>query len=255
MAMPENRFKLRQIALVARHLAPLEEDLTAIFGLGAPFRDPAVARFGLENIVIPIGNQFLEVVAPMKPGTAAERYLERRGGDGGYMVILQCADPKVRNRRVDSLGWRIAHTYGYDDHDGLQLHPKDTGGTFLEVDWAPNFEAEDGPWHPGGADWHASRRTGRVQGIAAAEIQSGDPVALATRWGGLLGTPEGNRIRTESGDIRFVRETDGRGDGLAAIDLFCSDPRAVLDEAQRRDRRSGDMQVLAGGLYFNLIAR
>ena len=56
--------------------------------------------------MFPVGNQFLEVVAPVKDATAAGRYLERRGGDGGYMVILQCDDHGPRKRRVEELGIR-----------------------------------------------------------------------------------------------------------------------------------------------------
>ena len=84
--------RLRQIALVARQLAPVVDDLRELFGLAVAYRDPSVEAFGLENAVLPVGNQFLEVVAPIREGTAGGRYLERRRGDGGYMVILQCDD-------------------------------------------------------------------------------------------------------------------------------------------------------------------
>src|SRR5436309_8781228 len=98
--------RLRQIALVAERIEPVVEDLRAVFGIEVAHRDPAVAQFGLENAVFPVGNQFLEVVAPVKDATAAGRYLERRGGDGGYMVILQCDDHGPRKRRVEELGIR-----------------------------------------------------------------------------------------------------------------------------------------------------
>ena len=42
------------------------------------------AEFGLENTLMPVGRNFLEVVAPIQEGTAAGRYLDRRGGNGGY---------------------------------------------------------------------------------------------------------------------------------------------------------------------------
>ena len=77
--------RLRQIALVARELAPIEKDLIDVLGIEVCFRDPGVAHFGLENALFPIGNQLLEVVAPVQENTAGGRYLERRGGDGGYM--------------------------------------------------------------------------------------------------------------------------------------------------------------------------
>ena len=74
---------LRQIALVAARLAPVEQALTTVFDLTTCHRDPAVGQYGLENVLLPIGRQFLEVVAPTRDETAAGRFLARRGGDGG----------------------------------------------------------------------------------------------------------------------------------------------------------------------------
>ncbi len=98
--------RLRQIALVAEKLAPVEEELTSVLGIEVCFRDPGVGHFGLENALLPIGNQLLEVVAPVKANTAGGRYLERRKGDGGYMVITQCNDHAPRRARVEALGAR-----------------------------------------------------------------------------------------------------------------------------------------------------
>src|SRR5215467_6313515 len=92
--------RLRQIALVAEKLAPVTEDLHEILGLEVGFRDPGVKVFGLQNALFPVGGQFIEVVSPIKEGTAGGRYLDRRGGDGGYMVITQCDDHAPRKKRV-----------------------------------------------------------------------------------------------------------------------------------------------------------
>ncbi|MBI1181634.1 MAG: hypothetical protein GC201_13870 [Alphaproteobacteria bacterium] len=250
----ENRFKLRQIALVARELAPVERALAAVFGTRVAFRDPAVGKYGLENIVMPFGNQFLEVVAPVRPDTTAGRYLDRRGGDGGYMVILQCADPRDRDARVEALGIRRVGTIDYDDYDGLQLHPRDTGGSFLEIDWAPGFDRADGDWHPAGPDWRAARRPDSVAGIAAAEIQSPEPAALAARWGRLLGGDGSRDIRLEHGAIRFVDAADGRGEGLGGVDLLVPDPRPILDRAEALGLPVTGNRLLLAGMRFTLLS-
>src|SRR3989442_15299063 len=96
--------RLRQIALVARDLEPVVADLCGVLGIEVAFRDPGVAAFGLHNAVMPIGNTFLEVVSPVRDGTTAGRLLERRGGDGGYMVILQTADLEADPRRLATPG-------------------------------------------------------------------------------------------------------------------------------------------------------
>jgi hypothetical protein len=84
--------RLRQIALVATDLAAARADISAVLGVQYAFDDPAVGKYGLRNAVFPIGDTFLEVVSPKESGTTAGRLLEKRGGDGGYMVILQVDD-------------------------------------------------------------------------------------------------------------------------------------------------------------------
>lgn len=71
--------QLRQICLVARELDPVINDLTDVLGINACFIDPGVGAFGLENTLMCVGRNFLEVVAPVKEGTAGGRYLDRRG--------------------------------------------------------------------------------------------------------------------------------------------------------------------------------
>src|SRR5262249_54981134 len=99
--------RMRQICLVAADLERAEADLTGVFGLEVCYRDPGVGAFGLHNFLLPIGNSFLEVVAPTREGTAGGRYLERRGGDGGYMVIMQCGDVQAARKRAHDLGVRL----------------------------------------------------------------------------------------------------------------------------------------------------
>ena len=69
--------RLRQVALVARDLEAVVDDLRTSFGIDVAHRDPAVASFGLQNAVLPVGNQFIEVVSPTREGTAGGRQLER----------------------------------------------------------------------------------------------------------------------------------------------------------------------------------
>ena len=58
-----------QIALVANYLAATTTELTEPLGIEVAFRDPSVGQWGLENIVAPVGGEFLEIVAPVQPGT------------------------------------------------------------------------------------------------------------------------------------------------------------------------------------------
>ena len=129
--MTTTYLRLRQICLVARELEPVVDDLCAVFGVKVCHRDPEVGQFGLHNALMPFGSSFPEVVAPQRDGTAAGRYLERRQGDGGYMVILDSeALPRWRSH-VAAIGVRIAAPLALGDYEGMQLHPRDTGGGSL----------------------------------------------------------------------------------------------------------------------------
>ena len=128
--------QLRQICLVARELEPVIEDLTSVLGINRCYVDPDVGQFGLENTLMPIGRNFLEVVAPIQDGTGGGRYLDRRGGDGGYMVITQEDSLEtwqtIRQRAMDA-GVRIAHEAQRGDWHLCQLHPGDLKAAFFEL--------------------------------------------------------------------------------------------------------------------------
>lgn len=55
--------RLRQICLAAPSLAPWVGQLQQLFGLGAAYDDPHVAKYGLANAVLAVGHQFIELVA------------------------------------------------------------------------------------------------------------------------------------------------------------------------------------------------
>jgi hypothetical protein len=255
--------RLRQIALVANQLQPALDDLKAVLGIDVCFVDPGVKSFGLENSLLPVGNQFLEVVAPIQDGTAGGRYLERRGGDGGYMVITQCDDHAPRVKRVNDLGVRIAWSFEDPGHyKCMQLHPKDTGATFFEIDEQLGAGAHDadGPWHPaGGKGWKKGQRLDRVSGIAAVELQVNDPAATAQRWADIAQCPlvtdaAGNPVvQLDNATLRFVPCRDGRPEGLGGIDVNCTDRAAVLAAAREWGAYRSDDLIHLVGMRVNLV--
>ena len=246
--------RLRQIALVARDLESVLDDIRAVLGLEVGYRDPHIGSLGLHNVVIPVGGQFLEVVSPIREGTTAERYLERRGGDGGYMVITQCDDHPPRRARVEQLGIRIVGQF--DDHGftDIQLHPADTGGSFLEIDQQEGGEAMDGRWSPAGPDWQQAVRTDVVSAITAAEVQCEDPAKVAARWSEIVEIPteDGGGVTTlplDNATLRFVPVADGRGEGLGGIDLAVVDGERLRAAAAARGVLADDgSHALIGGL-------
>jgi hypothetical protein len=204
--------RLRQVALVATDIDPVLDALGRELGLEVAHRDPAVAAFGLVNAVLPVGHQFLEVVSPTREGTAAGRQLDRIGGDGGYMVICQTDDQAPFRTRAEDLGIRTAFEFEEDGYQGWQLHPGDTGGSFLEIDVQP--DGPDDPWMPAGPDWQAASHNDVVEALTAVELAVPDPEQTSARWRELLG-----RDGFDDADLRWVE-----GDrGLSAIDLRATD--------------------------------
>ncbi len=251
--------RMRQICLVARRLAPVVETFRDVFGLEVCRRDSGVGKYGLENALFSIGNGFLEVVAPVRDGTTAGRYLERRGGDGGYMVITQCADLAQRRARCEAAGVRVANEIRYPDYQELQLHPRDVGAAMLSFSRQEGGEAADGPWHPAASRSTSGLSAASVRSMTGAELQSDDPEQLARRWSEVLELPlscdERSRpvIALDDARLRFVQATDGRGEGLAGLDLDCADKGRVLARARSKNLAAEGDMVVACGMRFYVV--
>lgn len=252
--------RLRQICLVAEKLAPVEEALCDVFGVKVCYNDSGVGQFGLENALFPFGNQMLEVVAPVEEGTTGGRYLERRGGDGGYMFITQCDDFAPRSKRVEELGIRLAHHFERPEFLNMQMHPKDTGVTFFEIDEqiGPDAHELDGAWMPASVGWQEYKCTDRVSGFAAAELQCDDPQKSAKLWSEIseIALTEENGHPTlvlDNAKARFVPCTDGRPEGLGGLDIATTDKAAILAAAEARGLVTGENQVSICGMRLNLV--
>src|SRR3954447_12179207 len=74
--------RLRQLVLAAHERAPVQQALQGLLAASSPHYDPDVGRFGLTIAVLAAGCDFVEVVSPSVPGTAAGRWLARNGSDG-----------------------------------------------------------------------------------------------------------------------------------------------------------------------------
>jgi len=257
---------IRQIALVARALEPVEEDLRAILGLDEPFADPGVAEFGLKNAVFALGDQFLEVVCPVRADATAQRYLERRGGDGGYMVILQSPDLDADRARLARTGVRIVWEIALPDIATIHLHPRDVGGAIVSLDRPVPAQA----WRWAGPGWEARGARSEVRRIDGVELQSADPGALARRWSDVLGLPVRtdargvdpralagrpvSSIALDGGHLRFVAPEDDRGDGIACLRIAVRDPEVTLERARAHGALDAAGRVRICGVRFDVVA-
>ncbi len=243
--------RLRQIALVARELAPVVDDLCAVLDLEVGFRDPGVASFGLHNAVLPIGDTFLEVVSPETEGTSAGRLLERRAGDGGYMVIVQTEDLAKARERLEQIGVRIVWQVELEDAASIHLHPRDVGGAILSFDTMQPRES----WRWGGPEWPAHVRTHAVEEIVGAEIEAHDPERMSARWAeAMYRSVEGTRIPLEGGELRFVPARPERGEGVSGLALRATDAAGILRRARGRGLEADGDSVEICGTRIRLVS-
>ena len=215
---------IRQIVMVSELRNPIVQELSNLFEFEVAFNDPGVSHFGLENAVIPIGTDFLEVVSPVEDNTTAGRFLKKRKGDGGYMVIIQV-----------------------DDFD----KSKSMGGAILSLDWMNPKES----WKWAGPDWK-NHIAGHIKAIDGVEIQSSDPEAMFKSWYKVLGDvatdPANRSILLDNTWLRFVEDLDGRGAGVSAFSVKVDEPKATIDKA----RNLGliyDGEIMIGGVKFYLV--
>jgi hypothetical protein len=249
--------RLRQICLVAPHLEPAVGDIAAIMGLTVCYRDAHLATYGLENAVMPVDTVFLEVVAPIQPGTAAARFLDKSKGHGGYMVIFACDDPDERGRNAEASGVRIANVIDHAPYHGVQLHPRDCRACFIEFNHAEGSDDVLGPYPPAGPDWQQAIRTDVTQALVAVELQSPDPASLAQLWSRLIGIParkgagDGHEIALTNAALGFVA---GASDAMTAVTIRVRDIAQVRDAARSRGCPAAGDSFLLGGVTFRMVA-
>jgi hypothetical protein len=211
------RVRLRQAVLVAAELEPVASELRAALGLSEPFRDPGVKEFGLQNVVFALGDCFLEVISPSQPDTAAGRYIERHGGDGGYMALFDLEDLDGARNRARQADIRVVWQIDLPDISGTHLHPADMRGAIVSMDQSRPY----GTWRWGGPEWTERTGSGAPGRLAAITVAVDDPVAVAARWGHVLGTPLREASQTvlqlDGAEVSFTEAADARAEGLVEI--------------------------------------
>jgi hypothetical protein len=249
--------RLRQICLVAPQLEPVIGDLAGIMGLQVCYRDGNVAKYGLENALLPVDTILLEVVAPFQDGTTAGRFLQKTGGRGGYMAIFCCDDPDARGQHAKAMGVRLANVIDHAPYHGVQLHPRDCRAAFIEFNHTDGSDDILGPYPPAGPDWQKSIRKDVTQALTGVEMQSPDPAGLAEHWGRIIGIPVSNgdsgapELKLPNCSFRF---TTGTSEIMSGLTFRVGDVAAVRDAARTRGCAVAGDSFLLGGVTFRLEA-
>jgi hypothetical protein len=217
--------------LVAAELEPVTSALRSALGLGEPFHDPGVGEFGLTNAVFALGDCFLEVISPARPGTAAGRYLDRHDGDGGYMAIFDLTDLEGARRRVEQFGIRVVWQLDLPDISGTHLHPADMRGAIVSLDRSRPY----GTWRWGGPQWTGRTGSGAPGRLAGITVAVSDPLTVASRWAQVLGVPFADAgpaaLSLDGGEVRFLAADGEREEGLVEIAIEDAPSLGGVDEA------------------------
>lgn len=275
--------RLRQIALVSNDLRRARQQLTEIFGIPVVFVDPAVGQWGLENILVSIGGDIIEVVAPKQDGTTAGRLLDRRG-EGGYMIIMQTEDAETRRKAIES-GKRtkviFSHPFSnsYSSWDGvkdeghcIQYHPKGMkGGMMPELDshtaCSQNQDPLNerfSPWHACGKDYESyiklMKQTSHLhllQCTLRLGSEDSNVAGAAKQWSDLFGVPVSrDELAFTNARMSFVPGSEGKSEGLHSITIGVETKRelnGILNRAREAGLwRAADGSFLLLGVLWKL---
>jgi len=92
--------------------------------------------YGVKNVFMALGDESVELIASMAPGSPVDKFLERHG-EGLYCLSLEVPDLEAAARELEARGLRVV------DMSPLPvkfLHPRETHGVLIELlgpDWAP----------------------------------------------------------------------------------------------------------------------
>jgi len=240
------RLRLRQLVIAAEN-RKVADQLQSVLDLGEPFADPGVAEFGLENAVFAIGDQFLEVIWPVKDDAPVQRFL-KRNGEGGYMAIFQTDDIEAARARLDGAGIRRVWNIDLDDIAASHVHPADVGAAIVSLDEAHPWES----WRWAGPHWESNSIEGELSG---AILESPDPNALASRWAAALGVPASTHpdvTRIQLEDDQTLVFQPGEETKLEGFCITLNSAMKALERADKLDLHSNGDGVRIGGVRLVL---
>lgn len=184
--------------------------------------EPTLA-FGFRTRMIRVGTTLIEVVSPIREPHQLHSFFAERGGDGGFMVVMQTYDDDALLARAAANGHKLAFEIpNFRGQHLMQFDYKTFGSRFEFYKYTPEDNWWGDPLHGAYHDPKAA------EDIVGAEVAVADPAAIArTAAATFLGELEGTSVRfVDDRRIAFIPSGDGPK-GLMALHLKARDRARV----------------------------
>ena len=166
------------------------------------------------------------------------------------MIIVQVDDLQESKALVSQKGIDIVWETDLPEAKAIHLHPKQTGGAILSLDWMNPKDS----WKWAGPNW-TDHISGPISGVEGVEIQSNNPQEMFETWSQILGNPRMNKedwvIYLDNTWIKFIPDLDGRGPGVSSFILRCNEIERIQKKAEALELLHDDA-ILLGGMKFYL---
>ncbi len=239
LAGAERPCRIRHYVLATHDLNFVCDQLYEFLGMAALPKPPGpgvTEAYGFYSTMMKIGSTMLEIVQPIKPDHHLNKWFDERGGDGGYMVVMQAFDDAALVARAKGEGLTLTRDMMFKGQHMMQFDYRRFGTHFELYRYSPE---EDWWGDPNGRPYPPSRVASEMLGCDVAVENPGEIADQIARL--FLGTREdGNRVRFDNRSVTFV-PVKGKARGLTAIDIKA-----------RQDNRVGDWARI-GGVQFRLV--
>lgn len=179
--------------------------------------EPTLA-FGFRTHMMRIGTTMLEIVSPIREKHQLQDFFAERGGDGGFMVVMQTYDDDALLARAAAANHKLAFEMkNFMGQHLMQFDYKTFGSRFEFYKYTP----EDNWWgNPLGRAYHDPKA---VEDILGGVVAVENPAAIAETAAKIfLGKQDGSSVDFIDRRIDFV-EPVGKARGLVALNLKARD--------------------------------
>jgi hypothetical protein len=209
--------RVRHYVIAAKDLEAVCNQIYSLLKLEPspkPPGDEPTLAYGFRTRMMRIGTTMLEIVSPIREKHQLHDFFVERGGDGGFMVVMQTYDDDALLARAAAANHKLA--FEIKDFRGQHLMQFDykTFGTRFEF---YKYTPEDNWW--GDPLNRAYNDPEAVEDILGAEVAVENPAAIAeTAASTFLGRREGAAVHFIDRRIDFVAPA-GKARGLTALYL------------------------------------